>query len=210
MDPRPGTDEYQTKTPLALPFSGEWLVGNGGRDHEKNGHRAADGTGPESQMFAYDFVRPHAGDGRNLEDYEAFGAEVVAPGDGVVSRVVDGSEDVPIGENDWVVLCGNMVVIDHGNGEWSVLAHLRHGSIGVKVGDAVARGQLLGLCGNTGNTSEPHVHYHLQDGPDMHRARGLPLQFKEVVIDGRLAKDMELEQGQKVANPPAEDGMMRP
>jgi hypothetical protein len=193
-------ENYKTKTDLILPFEGTWIVGNGGRDAAKNSHLGTDGSSPASQRFAYDFIKEHKGDGENLNNYEAFGADVLAPGDGVISQVIDGSKDVPIGESDWVVICGNMIVVDHDNGEWSVLAHLQYNSIKVKVGDKVKQGDLLGLCGNTGNTTEPHIHYHLQDGPFMYQATGLPAQFRKILVDGEIKENIELVGDQKVSN----------
>ncbi len=193
-------DDYKTKTPLILPFKGAWIVGNGGRDASGNSHRNPDDTGPRNQRFAYDFIKDHKGDGKNLEDYEAFGSEVIAPAGGIISQVINGSKDIPIGESDWVVICGNMVVIDHENEEWSVLAHLKHNSIKVKVGDKVKQGDLLGLCGNTGNTTEPHMHYHLQNDSIMYRATGLPAQFKRIKVNGVLRENVELEGNQKISN----------
>lgn len=192
--------DYKTKTHLILPFNDTWIVGNGGRDPKKNNHLNPDGTGPKSQMFAYDFVKDHKGDGKNLADYAAFGLEVIAPADGVVYQVVSGNIDVPIGESDWVVICGNMVVIDHENGGWSVLAHLKYNSIKVSIGDRIKQGDLLALCGNSGNTSEPHIHYHLQDNPNMYKASGLPVQFRKVMVDGEIKENIELERDQKVSN----------
>lgn len=193
---------YKTKTALILPFKGVWLVGNGGRDPSKNNHLDPDGFGPVSQKFAYDFIKKHKSSGKNIEDYEAFGEEVIAPAGGVTSQVINGSEDVPIGESDWVCLGGNMVVIDHENGEWSLFAHFKHDSVKIKIGDRVEQGDVLGLCGNTGNTSEPHIHYHLQDGPLMYKANGLPIQFPKVIVDGKLKENIELlERNQEVSNP---------
>lgn len=193
-------DDYKTKTSLILPFKGVWIVGNGGRDLEKNNHFKPDGSGPKSQRFAYDFARDHKGEGKVLEDYEAFGSEIIAPADGIVCQVVNGSIDVSIGESDRFVFPGNMVVIDHENGEWSVLAHFKHNSIKVEVGNNIMQGEVLGLCGNTGNTSEPHVHFHLQDNALVHRANGLPTQFSKIKVDGEIKKNYEPERGQKVEN----------
>lgn len=171
--------KYKTKTSLILPFKGTWYVGNGGRDASKNNHLDPDGGGPKSQRFAYDFGRYRKGEGKNLDDYEAFGEEVIAPADGIISQVVDGSIDILIGERDLFVFPGNMIIIDHQNGEYSMLAHFKYNSIQVTVGEKIKQGDLLGLCGNTGNSSEPHIHYHLQNNPFMHRATGLPAQFKK-------------------------------
>ena len=192
--------DYKTKTSLILPFKGIWIVGNGGRDASKNNHRGPDGNGPKDQMFAYDFIREHKGKGKNLEDYEAFGLEVIAPADGSISQVINGSMDNPVGDRDLYVIPGNRIVIDHKNGEWSMLAHLKFNSIKVKVGDKVKQGDLLGLCVNTGNTSEPHIHYQLQDNALPHKATGLPAQFAKINVNGELKENYEPERGQRVSN----------
>lgn len=191
---------YKTKTLLTLPFKGIWIVGNGGRDASKNNHRDPDGSGSKDQMFAYDFIGEHKGEGKNLEDYEAFGSEVIAPADGIISQVINGSMDESIGESDLYVICGNRIVIDHGKGEWSMLAHFKYDSVRVKVGDKVKQGDILGLCGNTGNTSEPHVHYQLQDSALPHKAKGLPAQFAKIKVDGEVKENFEPERFQKVEN----------
>lgn len=191
---------YKTKTLLILPFKGIWIVCNGGRDASKNNHRDADGNGPKDQLFAYDFIGEHKGEGKNLEDYRVFGSEVIAPADGLISQVINGSMDVPIGDSDLYVIPGNSVVIDHENGEWSLLAHFKYDSIRVKAGNKVKQGDILGLCGNTGNTSEPHIHYQLQDNALPHRATGLPAQFTKIKVDGEVKENYEPERGQRVSN----------
>lgn len=185
----------QVKTSLNLPFKGTWIVGNGGRNPELNNHHES-----KSQRFAYDFLKPHKGKGKALEDYGAFGSDVIAPAEGVVCQIVDGSVDIPPGDRDTFVYPGNMIVIDHQNGEWSVIAHFKHDSIKVEVGDAVKQGDLLGFCGNTGNTSEPHIHYHLQDNPLMIDATGLPAAFEKILVDGQIAMNAEPHRGQKIEN----------
>ena len=81
---------------------------------------------------------------------------------------------------------GNHVVLQLGNGEHALLAHLRRGSLRVKPGQRVRQGDALGRCGNSGNSSEPHLHFHVQDraklfGP----ARGLPVEFRDYAANGR-------------------------
>lgn len=193
--------DYQTKTNLMLPFRGTWMVSNGGRTEETNNHiKFANGDGPKNQIYAYDFRRGHTGEGKRLEDYDVYGEEVIASGDGVVIQVINGAIDVLPGERDRAVGAGNTVIIDHGNGEYSVLCHFKFNSIQVKVGDHVLQGDLLGLCGNTGNTSEPHIHYHLQDGPRMHTANALPAQFDKIIVDGEVKTNFEPIRKQMVAN----------
>jgi murein DD-endopeptidase MepM/ murein hydrolase activator NlpD len=94
---------------------------------------------------------------------------------------------------------GNHVVLDHGNGEFSLLAHLQKGSLRVKAGDTVKAGQPLGLCGNSGNTSEPHLHIHLQTGPEFPGAtEGLPMAFTDFLADGKPVARGELVKGMRV------------
>jgi murein DD-endopeptidase MepM/ murein hydrolase activator NlpD len=111
---------------------------------------------------------------------------------------VDTLPDQPIGSRDAVHPGGNHVVIDHGNREFSLLAHMQPRSLRVKVGTHVKRGQLLGLAGNSGNTSEPHLHVHLMNGPNMADADGLPMPFTNYMIDGAFIDKGELKRFQLV------------
>lgn len=193
--------EYQTRTALRLPFEGEWFVFWGGRTVQQNYHAAY-----PDQRFAYDLVvrrdgRSHTGNGTALEQYHCWGQPILAPGAGTVASVVDSLPDQQPGRMDPRNPAGNHVILDHGNGEWSLLAHLRSGSVPVRAGDRVAQGQKLGECGNSGNTSEPHLHYHLQNGPVFGQAQGLPAQFQGYVADGQPVQRGEPVQGQVVRQP---------
>ena len=190
--------EYQTKAALRLPFEGEWLVFWGGRTLEQNYHAPS-----RSQRFAHDLVivkdgRTHSGDGKRLEDYYSYGQPVLAPAGGTVVWLEDGHPDQAIGSRDPAHPTGNSVIIDHGGGEYSLLAHFQPGSLKVKKGDPVRAGQVIARCGNSGNTSEPHIHYHLQNGPAPGDADGLPAQFVDLVVDGRDTTRAELVRGQQV------------
>jgi murein DD-endopeptidase MepM/ murein hydrolase activator NlpD len=79
---------------------------------------------------------------------------------------------------------GNHVVLDLGGGVYAVLAHLRRGSVRVRPGDRVATGQQLAECGNSGNSSEPHLHFQLMDHPSVLLAAGLPLRFERYQVAG--------------------------
>lgn len=190
--------EYETKTKLRLPFDDEVFVFWGGRTVEQNYH-AIDAN----QRFAYDLLMmkegvSHAGDGRRNEDYFCFGKPVLAPGAGTVVAVVDGVHDNVPGQMNPEQVTGNRIVIDHGNGEHSLLAHFRNGSLKVKKGDQVRAGQALGECGNSGNSSEPHLHYQLQDGPQFGVSAGLPPQFNDYLADGKPVARGEPVKGQRV------------
>jgi len=193
--------DYQTKTKLILPFNGIWLVSNGGRSTETNDHVRPADQGPQNQLYAYDFRMEGSGKETKLEEYEVFGREVLAPGDGTIAQIIDGSIDVLPGERDRSVGVGNAIIIDHQNGEYSLLCHFKHRSIKVKVGDKVKRGEVIGLCGNTGNTLQPHIHFNLQDGPLMHTAKPLLAKFTRILVNGELKEDYEPIRGEKVSNP---------
>ena len=190
--------EYQTKTKLHLPFQGQWYVFWGGRKLSQNYHAAS-----RDQRFAYDFVimkqdSTHTGEGKRNEDYYCFGKPILAPGPGTIHAVENEIEDNVPGVMNATQPMGNYVIIDHGNGEFSFLAHLRRGSLKVKKGDQVNAGDLLGVCGNSGHSSEPHLHYHVQNTPEPFKGSGLPAQFLDYVADGQPVNRGEPVRGQKV------------
>lgn len=192
--------EYRTKTALRVPFDDEWTVVWGGRTVEENYHAAT-----LSQRFALDLLvtgpdrRSYTGDATKNESYLAFGKPVVAPGKGkIVAVVADVADNVP-GQMNPAQAAGNYVLIDHDNGEYSLLAHFKQGSVTVQVGDEVEAGQLLGSCGNSGNSSEPHIHYHLQNSPVPLEGESLPIFFGAATIGGQLHRDVEIVQGQRVS-----------
>ncbi|HEY8528677.1 MAG TPA: M23 family metallopeptidase [Paenibacillaceae bacterium] len=198
----PLPDTYRQANRYALPFAGTWTVANGGPDPETSHSWFIVG-----QRFAYDFLitdedgKTHRGDGRRLEDYYAFGAPVLAPADGVVVKARDGRRDYsrPGHLAPFVTsLLGNYVIIDHGGGEYSLLAHLRRGSVRVKPGDRVTRGQIVGEAGNSGNSSEPHLHFHVQDSPRFPFSASLPVRFsgyRRLVREGGVQREETVEEG---------------
>jgi murein DD-endopeptidase MepM/ murein hydrolase activator NlpD len=196
--PSPHLD-YQTKTPLQLPFHGSWLVVWGGRTVGLNYHAAA-----PDQRFACDFLvrrdnSTHAGDGADNTQFYAFGQEVLAPAAGTVVAAVDGIADNVPGRTNSDQPLGNHVILDHGNGEFSFLAHLQQGSIQVKPKQKVASGAVLGRCGNSGRATEPQLHYHLQATGEPFRGEGLPAFFVGYQADGKLVERGEPLQGQTVS-----------
>ena len=185
-----GLAGYQSKTPLHLPFSGAWTVEWGGRTAQQNHHLLS-----TDMRYACDFVLPHHGDGSRNQDYDCFGRPILAPAGGLVSEAVDGIDDNRPGEPRPPV-CGNHVVIDHRNGEFSYLCHFQKGSLAVKVGDAVKAGQLVGKCGNSGQSSRPHLHFHLQNAV----GEGLPAQLIDYLADEKPVPRGEPQRGQSVRN----------
>ncbi|GAA2249244.1 hypothetical protein GCM10010430_34900 [Kitasatospora cystarginea] len=160
--------------PLArFPLRGSWYVGQGG-GRGLNHHVDVD-----EQRGAVDLVRlgrsgTYRGDSRLLTSYHAYGAEVFAPCDGLVVAAVDGLPDQVPGVIRYGPLYGNHVFIDTGT-ETVKLAHLRPGTVRVAVGEQVRAGQPLGQVGNSGNSSEPHLHLHAE-----RHGEGLDLVFADV------------------------------
>ena len=192
--------EYETKTPLQLPFEGEWVIFWGGRELEDNYHAFT-----RDQRFAYDILmmedgKTHRGAGEACDDYHCWDAPVLAPATGVVVSSANDVEDNEPGVLNPRRPLGNHVILDHGNGEYSFLAHFREGSLQVDTGDRVEAGQLLGRCGNSGNTTEPHIHYHLQDSPTFGKGQGMPTQFLDYVADGETVTRGEPTRAQRVRN----------
>ncbi len=190
--------DYKTKTKLLLPFRGCWFAAAGGRTINVNHHTAA-----PDQRFAYDFlIKKHGAsfqnDGTSNDDYFCFNKEIIAPGAGTVVNVVNDIQENKPG--DMPKNAGNRIIIDHGNSEYSVLAHFKYNSIAVKEGEQVTSGQFLGLCGNSGHSSEAHLHYHLQNTPVMFKGEGLPLQFQSFWADGKYFESGEPVGGQYVEN----------
>jgi len=143
--------------------------------------------------------RLYSGNADKPEDFFGFGQRVFAPAAGTVAAAVDQYDDNPImepsAENPKQ---GNAVVIDHGNGEFSMLAHLKRGSVKVRAGDKVKAGQEIAQCGNSGNSPLPHLHYHLQTTHDWFKGEGLPVQFHDYVADGKSVEMGEPVRGQVV------------
>lgn len=191
--------DYQTKTRLRLPFAETWHVFWGGRTLEQNYHAFT-----RDQRFAYDIMilkdgKSHSGEGKVNRDYYCFGKPVLSPGEGTIAAMASGVEDNVPGEMNPQQALGNHVIIDHGNGEFSLLAHFQQHSVKVAKGDKVKAGDLLGLCGNSGNSTEAHIHYHLQNTPVFGDGDGLPLAFVDLLVDGKPVERAELTKGQEVA-----------
>ena len=170
-----------------VPMNGPITVGWGGDTPDVNYH-----VEYPDQRWAYDLLvavggSTYRGDGRECSDYYAYDRPVLAPADGTVRAAVDGNPDMPIGElGGGSDPAGNHVVLNVAPGEFLYLCHFKPGSLRVKVGDAVVRGQEIARVGNSGNTSEPHLHIHLQDAPIPGVAEGIPLYFHDYRSGGRL------------------------
>jgi hypothetical protein len=199
--PQPASTEYadyRTQAQLHLPFEGEWIVGWGGRAAHQNYHVVS-----KEQRFAYDLLVARNGstyrtNGTSNEDYFCFGEPILAPAAGAVVFALDSLPDNTPGQMAPEVPPGNHVIIDHGNEEYSLLAHLQRGSVSIAVGDRVERSQQIGTCGNSGNSSEPHLHYHLQTAPRFGEGVGLPAFFNDYRADGANVSRGEPVRGQRI------------
>ncbi|MET3937737.1 hypothetical protein ABIC22_000549 [Paenibacillus sp. PvP094] len=173
------TDKAFTKTEFQFPMKGEWFVFWGGNDVMSNYHYAH-----ESQRYAVDIIRTkedssYQGEAAVNENYYAFGEPLYAAADGTVVEVKNDIPDNTPGVMNAEEPAGNVVVIDHGNGEYSVTAHLKEGSAAVKTGDKVKQGDLIGQLGNSGNSSEAHLHFQVSDGPDLFTSRSIQIRWAD-------------------------------
>ncbi|MCP4660145.1 MAG: M23 family metallopeptidase [bacterium] len=190
---------------LGPPLKGGlWLAGGG--PSNTSGHRRTmiplDGAVPIAQRFAIDFVQvddtgaTFSGDAEDNTTYYCHGADAIAVADAVVVDTLDGvPENVPGLTSRAVELtlrtvAGNYVILDLGDGLYAFYAHLIPGSLRVKEGERVTRGQVLALVGNSGNSTESHLHFHVGNRASPLGAEGLPYTFDSFV---KLGNSSDLE-----------------
>jgi hypothetical protein len=189
---------------FGFPARGRWFVAAASTPHSH--HRWA-----VPQEFALDLIRigkdgrSHRGDGRRMRHYHAYGEPVLAAADGEVVAVRDDLPDsldllrrpgeaadaqmarvmafqdaaLAGGGDDMV---GNHVLLRHADGVYTVYAHLAPGSVRVRAGQTIARGERLGAVGNSGSSTEPHLHVHACDAPQVLRCAGLPIAFDDIEL----------------------------
>ncbi|MBC7987907.1 MAG: M23 family metallopeptidase, partial [Sphingomonadaceae bacterium] len=183
-----------------FPMEGVWFIGAGASLHSHHRWMIAEEFGLDILRIGGDGAT-HRGDGSAFSDYLAYSAEVRAAAAGEVVAAVDGiAEDLGAmqraGESDEdynrrlladqarrlsggdEAIIGNHVVIRHQGDEYSVYAHLQPGSVRVRVGQELAAGEVLGLLGSSGNSTEPHLHFQLCDGPRPLHCAGIPIAFE--------------------------------
>lgn len=187
-------------TKMILPFNEEWYVFWGGTSVDKNYHVAYD-----NQKYAYDIMMvkdgvSHKGDPKVIDNYYVFGKDIIAPCDAQVVQVITGVKDNIPGEMNPAQLTGNTVVLKTANNEFLLFAHLQEKSVVVTEGQEVKQGDLLGKCGNSGNTTEPHLHLSLQNVQDMGIATGGKLYFDRIMVNGEIKEDYLPEKNDKVKN----------
>jgi hypothetical protein len=183
---------------LSPPFAGRWVVTQGNRGDYSH-DRLAD-------RFAWDFQcvdeegRSSPRDRGGPSAFYGFGAPILAPADGVVEVAEDGVPDNVDGLRNYGRPGGNRVVLRHATAEMSHFCHLQRGSVTVKVGQAVRRGDVIGRCGCSGNAVEPHLHYVLRSGVTS-ESLSIPsrFDFTTIVREGRPASDGIPREGDIVA-----------
>ena len=208
--------EYQTKTNLILPLSGRVFVWEGHdfySHHRRIPLHAAMveklGTRANANRYGADLVmvdergRMYHDDPYDKKHYYSYGAPIYAPGTGKVASIANNvpdnefqdkhitSPELPA-EADPTL--GNYVLIDHGNGEFSIFPHMMPGSVRVNAGESVRQGEMIGRVGFSGDAIFPHVHYSLLTGPDIYHDEAVPAYFTQF---RRLlgTKSVEVEQG---------------
>lgn len=199
-----------TPRTLSAPVRGRWSALN-----SPSSKVPSHGTHGHGQTFAVDLIfepedgsRPTFGAGpgfRPPTDFPGFGQPLYAPAAGTVVTVRHGARD-HLSRSSWTAFgylmlegvvrelggsrfaIGNHVVIRLDDATFALLAHLQRGSAAVRAGQRVAAGELVGRCGNSGNTSEPHVHVQLMDHRRPYLAAGLPF----ALDSGRLPANGEI------------------
>lgn len=188
-------------TLIAPPVKGDrWWAANGTSNFDRH-HRSAIMEffykPVIAQRFATDWLqfgpdgRLYTGDGKHSSDYYCYGAELLAVADGTVIEARDGiPEGIPpsnYAPSTFQNVFGNSVVLDIGEGRYAAYAHIIPGSVAVKIGDRVTQGQVIGKLGNSGNSTGPHLHFHICNGRDGIASEGLPFSFASFDLLGSMS-----------------------
>jgi murein DD-endopeptidase MepM/ murein hydrolase activator NlpD len=184
------------RTKLTLPFEGMWGVIQG---------MDSKGTHTGYAAYAFDFVPAEAAGSeaefrkrRRLDQHACYGRPILAPADGRVVWARDGGRELPPFREARRHEAGNFIIIEHAPDELTEFRHLKKGSLAVKVGDVVRRGQVIAACGNSGNALTPHLHFAFLGSVDPIATRPMRLSDYEVLVaPGVWQKgDGELKKGQ--------------
>jgi hypothetical protein len=169
------------------PFDGDWLISWGGEDPKDNHHI---GSPPQDRALDIRKIIPGSGnqtsqgDPKKNESYGCWAQPIYSPIDGVVEVAVDGVPDNIPGELNRPSALGNYLMLKSTSGFVVVLAHLKQGSVAKRAGTPIKAGELLGLCGNSGNSTEPHLHMHVQSEVSMQQAVALRMTFPLLTVSG--------------------------
>jgi hypothetical protein len=191
---------------LAPPFKGDGWVNANGCCLEVGPHRFVtnpmNGTLDPSEQFAIDWIKVDGqgkafrGDGKTSEQWLCYGVEVLAVAPGTVVETMRDLPDEPPGMAPTNLkvpeeIAGNHVTLDLGGGRYAMYAHLAPHSIKVHVGDRVRTGDKLGLLGNSGNTTGPHLHFQISDRPSTLDTTSLPFVFESMVLQRRTSANLD-------------------
>ena len=193
---------------LGAPLrGGSWICGNGPAHNTAHQYLTIrEGRARIAQRFAIDFKRVDAGgnvlpspfpDEITNKMFYGYGAEVLAVADGIVAFVKDripenipqvSGEIKPAAPITRETVSGNWISINLGKNRYAFYAHLQPGSIRVKVGDRVRRGQVIGLLGNSGNSVGPHLHFHIGNANSLNGSEGIPFVFGSFDVVGQARR----------------------
>ncbi|MDQ2844684.1 MAG: M23 family metallopeptidase [Acidobacteriota bacterium] len=190
---------------IAPPFKGEGWVNANGCCLEVGPHRlvvnAMNGTLDPSEGFAIDWIkvdregRAFRTDGKKSEDWLCYGTDVLAVAPGTVVETMRDLPNEPPGVAPSGLkvseIAGNHVLLSLGDGRYAMYAHLAPHSVTVRVGDRVITGDKLGLLGNSGNTTGPHLHFQISDRPSTLDVTSLPFAFEGMTLQGRTPLDLD-------------------
>ena len=184
--------------PFYMPFWGEWTVTQG---HDGEHTHKGDWGKAFDFMIKDDKQKTYKSNGLLCENYYCYNKPILAPADGIVEEIIDNIDDNEIGKVNTVNNWGNTIIIRHLPGLYTQMSHLKKGSFKVAKGNFVQKGDLLALCGNSGRSPEPHLHFQVQVTPLLGaRTIDYPLAYYNQNKDSKL----ELVQFSK----PAEDSLV--
>jgi hypothetical protein len=189
------------------PFDGDWLISWGGENPKDNHH-----IGSPPQDRAVDIRKilegsgnqTSRGDPKRNDSYGCWAQPIYSPIDGVVEVAVDGVPDNIPGELNRPSALGNYVMVRSAEGFVVVLAHFKQSSIAIRAGAKVKVGDFLAQCGNSGNSTEPHLHMHVQSDISMQRSVARQMVFPSLVVDGVPRADYTPKKGDIISNGPKE------
>jgi peptidase M23-like protein len=177
------------RVPVLVPplSGGPWVArGIGNDSYHRRGYLAVRGRAVVCQRFAIDWGKldaeghDHTGEGTRNADYAGYGEPVFAVADATVSEVLDGLEEndpptqTPKVPMTYTNIPGNHIVLDLGDGLFALYAHLKPGSLQVKMGDRVHAGDRIAALGDSGNAVGPHLHFHISDSKEPIAGEGIP------------------------------------
>ncbi|MHA1481746.1 MAG: M23 family metallopeptidase, partial [Candidatus Thorarchaeota archaeon] len=187
-------ESYESKNDYIFPLKGAWVVWGNWDDTTSHRTMHSQEFGLDLMQYNSDLTIPQVGSTPN-EEFKMYRQEVSAIADGDVVDCFDGSPENPTAPEMLssekrkeiadkygfvVVASGNYVILKHPDNEYSFYAHLSTGSVTVKKGQKVKQGQVIGKLGNSGNSTGPHLHFHLMMGPSILTARGIPCHFSNI------------------------------